>query len=113
MLPWQCATIVQNRNRAGRRDVNSKLGQVPLEEGLDELPAPGMAVVVRSCQKRQRKSSTLPVPHERFRAYLGESQTCDEDGFQTAGKGLRGLMEQLRRGAAENEESRRQGVAVG
>ena len=53
------------------------------------------------------------MPRLRRRAQVGQTEPFERHGFQAPGERFGGLLEQVGRGAAENQEPRRQRLAVG
>ena len=98
------------KRRKVTADGNAKLRQVALEKGLQELAAPRDRVGIGSRGERQRKSAAQPVPVLRRRAKVGEAEAFEEHDLEPAGERLGRLLEQLRRGAAENKEPRGSGL---
>lgn len=95
------------------RDSDAQLRQISLQKSLDELSPPGEAVIVRACKEGQWKSSPIPMAIQGLRSDFIEAEPGYGNSFDPPGKGFRGLTEQFRRSAAENQKSRGQWFTVG
>ena len=79
------------------RYAHTPLGKIALEQGLDELLAPGDAVALASSEVGPRKPAPAPKRIGRIRAELGHGEPADLDPFHAPGQGPRALPEQVAR----------------
>src|SRR3990172_2178134 len=96
----------------GRRDVQSKLREVPFEESAHELPAPLPALVIRAGDERKRISAAKPEPRDRLDSRLVEGEPTDLDHLHPASERLARLPEEARRSASQKQELRWRSVAI-
>jgi hypothetical protein len=92
----------------GRRDRHPERGQVSLEEGPHQVPSPRDAVFSGPGEIGRREAAAEPEPVERPGPDLAEREARQLDHLQPAGERLRGLTQQVRRRAAEDQEARGQ-----
>ena len=95
-----------------RRDGKAELRNVPFEESLEKLAAPLEGIGLAARRVGQRESASQPVPVLRGGPEIGEAKAFQREGLQPAGQRFGGLAEQVWRGAAQNQETRRQGPAI-
>src|SRR5439155_18777861 len=95
-----------------RGHLHAELSQIAFEESANEIFPPGGARSIRARQKRPRKTATQPQAIE-FRAVkLLERETAHLDDRDPARQSFGALPQQLRRGAAQDEKSRPNRLAI-
>ena len=87
-----------------RRQLGTKLRQVPLHEGAEERTPPCRAVGLARGQKRTRESAPAPQVGQSVRADLDRLKSGELDVLDPPGERLGRLTQQVRPGAAEDQK---------
>jgi len=95
-----------------RGHANAKLGQVPFQEGTDEILPPRLAFGSGAGQKRRREPASYPKPFERLGAHFVQRQAAQVMVMDATGQRLGRLSQEIGRGTAQHQKARRQGPAV-
>ena len=95
------------------RDLDAELGEIALDQGVQELAAPGQRISFGAADVRQRKAAAQPMSALSARAEISQAKALQIHGLQSAGQGLRRLLEKRGRNAAENQKTRWQRLAIG
>jgi len=84
--PDASVIVSDHRPEALQREsghADSHLGEIALEEGLDELLAPARAVGLRAGEERAREGSAPPVELEPGGSHLGEAEAGQGNGLDS------------------------------
>jgi hypothetical protein len=96
----------------GGRHLDAQLGNVAFEERAPEVLMPLAGGRVGARQRGARKPAPPPQPGQLTAAQFREGKTRHVDERHAAGEALAALLDERRRSAAENEETRRRARAV-
>ena len=92
------------QRRSGHRD--AELGDVAFEEGCYECLAPHVAVFVHCRQIGSGQAAAQPQLAPLGGAGFGQIEPADRHELHAPGQGFRDAPDQIRRGAAEDQEAR-------
>ena len=87
-----------------RRNRDAELGNVASQESLNEALAPGETVFVGTGKKRTRESAPEPQSFGTTRSCLLKIKAGKFNKFDSAGQGLGNILDDIRRGASQDEK---------
>src|SRR5215471_3558018 len=96
----------------GRGNLHVKFTNVPLEKSPDKILTPSEALAIRTRQKRSWESSAPPQFSQGVGACFLKVESAHLDERNPACECLGRLLEQLGRGASENEKARGRGPTI-